>query len=252
MHRRVLAMSADEVTLEACDGIRDDGLRGECQMTAAQVSGGGEGFGDLCPQVDEGVWRDECFFLAAEHTRRASHDKKAAGALCAQAGVFANDCAQHLWQTGLKRIVDQNLDDLDQAYDHSLELFCYWDPVLGQDTDLRQRFWHKGFGGWFERHGELDLGACSELDELPREHCEKAAAGLYLRRLHMVRPHASACGKSFDELQSLPNLRAVEHPMLVEVATLQQDWMCEQGQGGLTPEAASVLTPSAELAPSCE
>ncbi|MCP4805455.1 MAG: hypothetical protein GY913_13900 [Proteobacteria bacterium] len=247
IHSALLAAPLDDVHIAACGPIRDDALRGDCQLYAAQIMGRDASYGAYCEQVDEGVWRDECFFLAAEHDRRTGVDPHETAKTCARSGRFADDCGQHLWQTGLKRTVDQNLGDLPRAFGKTGELYCYWDPYLGGATDFRQRFWQKGFGGWFERRDLLDPAVCGELDAVAQRHCEAAATGLYLRRLHMLGAHdpQALCALESPTVEALsghPNMAAEPFEGFQEVLDLQHAWACEQGKGGLAPEADAILT----------
>lgn len=253
-HDAVLSAPLDEVRLEDCAEIRSDDLRGDCQLYAAQVLGRTDGFGELCVGVDDGVWRDECYFLAAEQARRIGEDKRDAGRLCARSGRFANDCAQHLWQTGLKRTVDANSDDLERVVTKTRALYCYWEPVLGEDTDFRVRFWQRAFSGWYERHQELDPSMCDALEPAAADHCHRAAGGLYLRRLHMAAAQDPGvlCGPdpSVQALSDRPNLAAVDTPLFQELLTLQAAWACS-GEGGMAPAAEPLLAPTETIEVVC-
>ena len=156
LHAAVLAADLESVEVADCGTIRHEELRGECQLYAAFTVGSrrGEELGPRCDAVDEGVWRDECYFLAAEDLRRRQRDFAAAGALCARSSRFVDDCGQHLWQSPVKVIVDRHLatGDLESALAEATPVYCEWETILGEDSDIASRFWRIPIGrrpwGW--------------------------------------------------------------------------------------------------------
>ncbi|HJN75418.1 MAG TPA: hypothetical protein QGF58_15930 [Myxococcota bacterium] len=253
LHAAVLAADLESVEVADCGTIRHEELRGECQLYAAFTVGSrrGEELGPRCDAVDEGVWRDECYFLAAEDLRRRQRDFAAAGALCARSSRFVDDCGQHLWQSPVKVIVDRHLatGDLESALAEATPVYCEWETILGEDSDIASRFWRKLFGGFFEHTRVLDTERCAPLDDVAEAHCRAAVAQVYLRRLHMLSVaepdllcKSTASNKpSVEALRRLPNLQAEPDPLLQSLLEEQHRWACELGEGGLPPMGAELL-----------
>jgi hypothetical protein len=244
LHAAVLEAPPASVELDDCADIRSEDLRGECQLYWAFNLGGQLKLepGTRCAEL-EGVWRDECFFLAAEQVRRRRSDPQAAGRLCAQAGRFGNDCGQHLWQTPVAQIAGRHARslDLEGALKQATPVYCEWDPVLGEGTDFRSRFWSKLYGGILERHAEVDLGHCDRLeDEAHALACTEAAELLYLRRIHGYITHEPdfLCDRdplTVESVSGVANLAAEPHPDLQRLLEEQYDWACVERKGGLPP-----------------
>ncbi len=245
-HAAVLEAPPASVELGDCARIRSDDLRGECQLYWAFNLAGALKLppGERCEQLD-GIWRDECFFLAAEQLRRSRADPRAAGALCARAGRFGDDCGQHLWQTPVAQIAGRHARSLDLAgaLEQATPVYCEWEPVLGEGTDFRSRFWSKLYGGVLERHDEVDLGHCDRLsDPAHVEACLGAARLLYLRRLHgyITLEPEFLCEQdplTVEAVSGIANLAAVPHPDLQELLERQHDWACVEREGGIPPGA---------------
>ena len=243
----MLAAPLRDVEVADCGPIEDAELRGECQLYAAFTVGSqrGDELAARCAEVDEGVWRDECHFLGAEHQRRR-RDRGGAAALCAEAGRFSDDCGQHLWQTPVKVVVDQHLRSMDlaAALEDAAPIYCEWIERL-PTSDIESRFWRKLFGGFFEHREELEPDRCGVLDEVAEAHCRAAVAHVYLRRIHMlsVAEPELLCGgpATVESLSGRPNLRAEPDPLLQAVLDQQVRWACELREGGLPPMGAELL-----------
>ena len=249
IHAKVLAAPLAEVEVIDCKGIDDAELRGECQLYAAFTVGSqrDEDLDARCAEV-EGVWRDECYFLAAEDLRRRKRDLAGSGALCKKSGRFVDDCSQHLWQSPVKVIVDRHLRSLDlvAALEEATPLYCEWASILGEDSDMSTRFWQKLFGGFFEHRASLDPARCEVLEGPALEHCRAAVAQVYLRRIHMLstaEPQLLCVDDpTVESMSHNPNLQAVPDELLQRVLDEQHHWACTLGEGGLPPMGAELLS----------
>lgn len=176
-----LADSDPEAAMSVCRQILDEQLGPECaQVVALRAPKSFGGAGRWCPEVPEGIWRDECWFMSAEASRKAGQTRYAAE-LCLKSGRFVDDCAQHLWQGEVHELIaglgpQGFADRLPEAE----ALYQEWAPLLHANTDLSTRFWDKFFGNGFEAQGGVDLAWCEGL-AARGEAC--VAAGLaYLER----------------------------------------------------------------------
>lgn len=87
--------------LATCSTIQDAPMRSECTLLVArgQAFRGTDLAYDWCPLVDGQIWKDECYFMAAE-SAWARRDNHGARTLCQSAGRFYHACSQHLYQLG--------------------------------------------------------------------------------------------------------------------------------------------------------
>ena len=174
-------------------------------------------------------------------------DRDGAAALCAEAGRFADDCGQHLWQGIVKAVVRDHLrsGDLVSAVRDATPVYCTWEGRLGESTDIESRFWQKLFGGFFEHAQLLDAGSCAVLEPAAKAHCEASVAQVYLRRIHMLSvadPELLCSAKpTVEALQGYPNLRARPAPLLEAVLYEQFNWACTLEEGGLPPMGDELL-----------
>lgn len=172
-----------EAQLRRCAAIRDQALAGDCALvvitrTAAAENSAPEA---RCDRVPEGVWRDECYFLAAEAWRRQQPAR--AAKLCGQSGAFAPDCAQHLWQSSIYAAIHdagpgafaERLPTAQRIYDH-------WARFLGERDEFTDRFWERYYQNGFDRSG-VDLAACEALPEAQAARCVAAGEKLVLQEL---------------------------------------------------------------------
>jgi len=78
---------------EACAALPPGGGRGECELEAARIA---DDRGAVCARVDDGPWRDECYFAYAESLTAAARWDDAVAA-CSAADTYAGHCARHVW-----------------------------------------------------------------------------------------------------------------------------------------------------------
>jgi hypothetical protein len=130
------------------------------------------------------MWREECWFLAAEASNR-SGDSLSAAALCQKSGRFALDCAQHLWQTPVHGLIHgPGAEAFAAVLPRAEALYDAWAPLMVAQTDFEERFWSKFFGNGFEGQGEpVDLGWCSPLPTARRGACDAAGVAHYAREI---------------------------------------------------------------------
>ncbi len=157
-----------------CDGLADPGTRGDCQLVVARRAVGGPKADPTtwCERVTAGVWRHECYFEAAESLRRRDRPQEAAVA-CLSAGNFANDCAQHLWQTPVHQLYERAAR-FSHIYEDALAIYAGWAPLLEADTDLHSRFWSRFWEQGFLLWGR-DSAICEGLPDEPRAACVAAS-----------------------------------------------------------------------------
>jgi hypothetical protein len=174
-----------EPALRECGQIREPGLAGDCALVVAQRAAvvRREPPEAWCDRVPEGIWRWECLFSAAEVSRRQKEVGKAAE-LCRQSGPFVEDCAQHLWQSPVHRLIHgDNPPKFADKLARAEELYAKWEPMLGEFSDLEGRFWTKYYQNGFEGAGWIDLAWCDPLPEAHRARCLEAAKELVIREI---------------------------------------------------------------------
>jgi hypothetical protein len=156
-----------EEALAACGCLEDPELVSWCRLDLREMHGvlAEEHCGELPP----GTARDECYFVLSE--RPGSEGPAEAYRLCALAGDLAEDCALHLWQTEISRLLAGSepggaaagLRELAAAHHGSASTY----PQLGQR--LTELFWE----GWWARRSALDPEECRVFaDEIDRRVCQ--------------------------------------------------------------------------------
>jgi hypothetical protein len=180
--------------LARCAQIGDRDLRGDCALAVAQQEGRRPdgAIERICPEVPDGVWQHECWFLAAEAARRRGQED-AAVELCVRSGPFTEDCAQHLWQGEVHRLIhDRGPVAFGLQLPAARRAHDAWAARLGAGEAFSSRFWAKYYQNGFEGVGaRVDLGACAPLPEADAARCASAAVELYAREL---RPRAEREG----------------------------------------------------------
>ena len=183
-------LSAD---LATCQQIGDEATRGDCALMVVHRAALADDSPpeEACDQIAETIWRNECYFVAAEHWAEADDPGRAA-ALCARAGTFSDDCAQHLWQGDLQALIARKGSArLPERLDKAQRLYDTWLPHLGATSDFGHRFWRRYYEMGFEPERHLELAVCEQLPGHHRDLCRLGGARVYLRRLHdrnRVRP----------------------------------------------------------------
>lgn len=198
----VLKAPKADGAMARCGEIGDPNTRGECQMKVA-LNRADQGAG--CGEVDAGLYFDECFFMAAEAARRRGAFDDAVR-LCADSGVFLEDCQQHLWQGELRGVMVGNAA-LTERYGRAKQVFCRWHGSFDDVAEFEQRFWDKAWNSALAGGRTIDVELCGELPEHQQERCEKAGASLLAARLDEVMVHADArqtlCAGGLPELSLL-------------------------------------------------
>ena len=228
-----------ERDLPRCLGIRDPDLQGDCALVLAQryAEARGEDPETWCVALPEGVWQDECLFQAAEAWERRGGDQRAAE-LCASASRFAEDCAQHLWQTRLSALIArQGAALLPQRLPQATALYDRWEPHMGQSDEFPIRFWRRYYEMGFETEREPDLSVCDPLPPRHRAFCRLAAGHVWVRRLQsrLMSPQGRSafCSLPSPTLAQItplmPGIGARPDPFL-DALVLEQHQMVCQGQ----------------------
>ena len=237
-----------ETRLATCKRLSNAPARGDCGANVVQWAARNKVVDpqSLCLEVEEGTWRSECFFQMAEHWRRKKNKARAAEN-CAKSGPFKNDCEQHLWQgevRGLTRprgkapLEPSEFASIMPAADR---LYAEWEQILGAQSDpssdFDARFWRLVFQQVLETRPGVDLSACGPLEAFHRDHCRRASAHLYLRRLQQFLPRGGGiqrfCDLSVDDLASVKSgalgpvgLDASPDPLLLEVLDRAYEHVC--------------------------
>ncbi|MEL6342527.1 MAG: hypothetical protein AAFV53_05300 [Myxococcota bacterium] len=217
--------------LAACDAITDRDLRGDCALSAVTAPGRDDIAG-RCPAVPRGVWREECYFIAAERVNRQGDAVLAAG-LCQQAGRFSLDCAQHLWQTPVHQLIfSKGTAGFAHALPAAEQLYAAWAPVLASETDFETRFWEKYFGNGFEGQGRpIDLSACDGVPAPRRDACRDAGAAYFYREIGPAADQAGEmdvlCALKAPDAAALARwLPAAPDPLLDQTAAMRVAELC--------------------------
>ncbi|MCK6515299.1 hypothetical protein L6R46_09620 [Myxococcota bacterium] len=240
---RALALPPDAVeeAITLCEGIRDAGSAGACvERVVIALDGAEKTPGARCDRVPKGVWREECYFQAAEIARRRG-DTDLAGSLCARSGPFLNDCGQHLWQSALKALVEGN-DDPAERRERAERLYHVWEPVLGEGSDLSSRFWQRYYQHQLERDPVLSFDLCEAETGDDQVTCRKSVGQLYLGRIRAMvgspRGPETLCAlgpQGVVALSAAPGLNVKPDPAFDRVLAGQVDWVCTQGHMGPPP-----------------
>ena len=221
-YARYLAVVQDPGLREpaACAGLAGS-VGGDCELTIAgrRLDAGGAAEA-VCGDVRAGVWRSECWFLAAEAAGAAGRDGYAAQ-LCRRSGPFAEDCAQHLWQGALHRQMHGRADALPEAVAVASRTHDRWATKLAWTGDFSGRFWGLGFELAFSGQ-PIDPGRCDGLAPERRGQCARAAEALLSREL------APALERAGVELCALPPGAAAVAPWLPLVPDPRLDAVVEQ------------------------
>lgn len=240
---QALALPPDAVeeAIALCEGIRDPGSAGACaERVVVAVDGANKTPGARCERVPDGVWREECYFQAAEIARRRG-DTDEAGELCAKAGPFINDCGQHLWQSALKSIVESN-DEPAERRERAERLYHLWEPVLGDSSDMASRFWQRFYQHQLEQDPQLSFDLCEGETGDDQVTCRKSVGQLYLGRIRAMvgspRGPETLCAlgpQGVAALAAAPGLNVKPHPAFDRVLAGQVDWVCTKGHMGPPP-----------------
>lgn len=207
--------------LADCATLHDPDLAGDCGLAVALQARarGADTLDALCPQVPDGAWQDECYFMLAEDALRA-RDPESAAAACMRSGAFKDDCGQHLWQGDLRKLVRGTRGQLlPERVERAQTLFDRWLPRL-VETDITWRFWQRFFERVTEHQPGVKLSRCDGLatPEL-RVRCRYGSSHLYLRRVWDILHHpkgrgglcrlaagdVAAAEATFAELQAEPD-----------------------------------------------
>ena len=177
---------APEPGLAACAEIPDPRLAGDCALHVVSVEArrrdGRPGM--WCGEVPEGTWRDECWFVSAEASKRARKREEAAR-YCMEAGAFRDDCAQHLWQSEVRGLIHRRgAAGFGEVLEATQAVHDRWAPLLADVSDFEARFWAKFYQNGFEGQGGfVDLRHCDALPSPHAERCVAAGTEMYAREL---------------------------------------------------------------------
>lgn len=156
--------SDNHTLMQDCGAILGANLRGDCMFTIAR-RGTIVNAAVWCPQVEPGIWRDECWFVAAESAAmRGEFD--AARQQCMEAGVFAEQCRIHVFQLLVFEEVQPTFStDRAAAEEHYAGLLASWE--VRRAAPALQRMWRD----WFTVVGG-GVAGCVTVSPAHRGVCE--------------------------------------------------------------------------------
>ena len=172
--------------LARCAALPDPALAGDCALVVAVAAEP-----PACAQVPLALWRDECWFQAAEAANRAG-DPAGAVDRCGRAGAFAAECTYHLWRQASKVASDPDplaaldaIAPVQAAWMARLDPGAAWTGVTlpGECPDRRNEalFWCVF---WTEEMGAVRAPDLTVCDRLPagRDGCVVGALTALKRR----------------------------------------------------------------------
>ena len=130
--------------VEACESLNPTSA-GACVLDALMVRDR-VGF-ETCGAVESGLWREECWFLAAEKSNAELSVRYQA---CDRSGRFVRDCCYHLWQQELLALKPGSTSS-SSAMRSVRELFEKHRPyALSRNPQYENRFWTWFWGSWWK------------------------------------------------------------------------------------------------------
>ena len=203
-----------------------------------------------CERIEEGMWRSECWFLAAEAW--SEEDPARAAALCDKSGSFADHCSQHLWQQAIRRLTwYRGSDAFASELPDAQRIFDAWAPHLAEKFDFEVRLWRRFYEGGFERSGRIELSKCAAVEGEHRLRCRAAGATLYARRIqeirHISRAMAELCAvhaptSAAATATGVPELSVEPAPELDAVIASAIEDICD-ADGNPIPIDRPVMSP---------
>jgi len=223
--------------LDECLTLTDPDLAGDCALVVIRhATTNSDGDPELlCPMVPKGIWREECWFEAAELVRRKS--KQRAVSYCDRATRFRDDCRQHLWQGQLKRLVNRyGPDGFAEALPEATELHDEWAVLLDEGEDHSYRYWLRFYQAGLGGMHPLDLEVCEGLPDVHRDRCVEAGAQRWAQHLEQALEDPAQtsiiCRPGDDLVQRWARLgertHALPHPRLEQEALAFQQANCMQ------------------------
>lgn len=229
--------------LGRCATLSDPYLAGDCALQVVTVEAHRpNGRPDRwCDRVPAGVWRDECWFVSAESWRRRRDEKRAA-ALCTKAGVFKNDCGQHLWQNVASRLARGGPSTFARQLPQAERLYDHWAPMLAASTDFDDRFWLRFYQAGFESVHSVDLSWCDALPADAAKRCVHAGKAWLQREIgpRLDRAHArdTFCALSAPTIADVNSwVAARPDPRLDAVVAERHVALCTPGVDPVPPDA---------------
>ena len=203
----------------ACGRVQDPDQRGDCEGSVAERFSAW----DRCDQMDEGRWRDECHFMAAEDIGR--HGDIAAALKACSASAYAEQCGDHV----LGIWVMSHLQDDTAALSTSFAAFA---PLLAGPR-IENQFWRSYFRNRIARGLPIDASGCQD------KACRGAAQ---VETMAAIRELQDRTGPSFCASPPAPPVWATTDQT--------RRWVTNQITRGCDPAAASGMRgPNGELPP---
>jgi len=245
IYSEIIATRPAQITdLPRCLDLADPALAGDCALSVALGTAAAEGLlaDAYCLEVPEGIWRSECYFIAAEKARSTGHPDQAI-VLCGQAGSFAADCAFHLWQRSMrsmaKRIV---LSEMHSQQDQMRRVHDRWSGRVDHISEFDSIFWRKLFRAVWDGVSRVDPEICGSLDADLLQWCRVGAKihldhalRASLRNDAWTSAFCAQAAPQIDDLLKLPEAfpelgRFPPHPAHQAVVDAFHRGQCQSGQ----------------------
>ena len=172
--------TANAVLLRDCKELVDNTLRGDCSLALALRGAGTAGASKWCPEVEAGMWRDECWFSVAESAAMRGN-MPLAREHCLEAGQFQESCNYHAFQQDVHRAIS-GAGDLGVMEQTLSELLTTW--KLDRAPAALERIWTEWFRAVLMSRKAVAEDDCVPVSDAHRAACE---AGLLQARglLHL-------------------------------------------------------------------
>jgi hypothetical protein len=142
----------------------------------------------VCRDIRDTLWRDECWFMAAEATA-ASQGPQAAVSTCARSGRFATNCLAHLWLDAATRAHAIHPADPLAAW-QTYAPTASWEVPEGKADILKRRHRSTFYDARFNPTGAglspppVDTGWCGSFGPAMEQSCRRAAGQTLQRQLN--------------------------------------------------------------------
>ncbi|MCP4920975.1 MAG: hypothetical protein GY913_29115 [Proteobacteria bacterium] len=177
------ALADPTTALAHCDRASGEQARGDCRLAVLEIAA--TTTDASCARLAEGIWRDECLFLAAErlHPVDAYDD---AQETCTTAGALATKCANHIWRARIRLETGESSSTEHPRILEASELRLRSDVPDSPWSNLDQpspESWGYTLKHYFRRVKIIDVSVCPELPELAHTPCMDTASHILAERL---------------------------------------------------------------------
>lgn len=224
--------------LRLCNQLEDSDTRDHCIASVIDLSGDPSAAAYACPSVGAEVWKQECYFMAAEAAIRLNQDDDAQ-TWCRSSGSFAHRCLIHLWRRDADSLF-RSIDPADAARAIAEE-YDRLTALLGEDAMARQLspnappgLWPTTLLAYFRRTPTISIQVCEDLNKREREitieWCSESLGGVLEERLgklqvanpELVRRGLCRHAGLTDQQVGLDPLRTPSGPLWTDSPTVRR------------------------------